>query len=119
MVETRIDLSEFLDGGFGHLIVDIEPPVKKNQYDRTRIFSWVQATQIGLDAFVDNQELVGFATELKTGKPVAGVEISIYPNGKIVSSQRQQSTLRRKAKKTPSLTKQSWTDWAWSFVAPD
>ena len=71
MVETRIDLSEALDGGFGNVIVDIEPTVRKDKYDKTRIFTWVQATQIGLDAFVDNSELVGLATELKTGKPLA------------------------------------------------
>ncbi len=86
MVETRIDLSEFLDGGFGHLVVDIEPTgdsrkaVNVRNYN-SRIFSWIQATQIGLDAFVDNQELVGFATELKTGKPLSGVGLTIYPNG--------------------------------------
>ncbi len=49
---------------FGNVILDIEPTVRRDKYDRSRIFTWVQATQIGLDAFVDNQELVGFATEL-------------------------------------------------------
>ena len=51
MVETRIDLTPFFSGGFGNVIVDIEPTVKKDKYDRTRIFSWLQSTQIGLDAF--------------------------------------------------------------------
>ncbi len=87
MVETRLDLTEFLDEGFGNLIVDIEPTVKRDKYDRTRIFAWAQSTQIGLDAFVDYQELVGFATDLKTGKPLSGVELSIYPNGGKVSGQ--------------------------------
>ncbi|MEO6050175.1 MAG: MG2 domain-containing protein, partial [Pyrinomonadaceae bacterium] len=82
MVETRIDIASALDGGFGHVIIDIEPTIRKDKYDRTRIFTWLQATQIGLDAFVDNTELVGFATDLKTGKPLAGVDLSIYPNGK-------------------------------------
>jgi len=91
MVETRIDVSPALDGGFGNVILDIEPTVRRDKYDRTRIFTWLQATQIGLDAFVDNTELVGFATELKTGKPLSGVDLSIYPNGKAVSS--QQSTV--------------------------
>ncbi len=86
MVETRVDLSKALNGGFGNVIIDIEPTVRKDKYDRTRIFTWAQATQIGLDAFVDNTELVGFATEMKTGKPIAGVELSIYPNGKAVAS---------------------------------
>ncbi|MBK9216247.1 MAG: Ig-like domain-containing protein [Chloracidobacterium sp.] len=85
MVETRIDVSKALNGGFGNVIIDIEPTVRRDKYDRTRIFTWLQATQIGLDAFVDNTELVGFATELKTGRPLSGVELSIFPNGKAVS----------------------------------
>ncbi|HTK26585.1 MAG TPA: MG2 domain-containing protein, partial [Pyrinomonadaceae bacterium] len=87
MVETRIDVSPALNGGFGNVIVDIEPTTKRDKYDRTRIFTWLQSTQIGLDAFVDNTELVGFATELKTGRPLASVDLSIYPNGKTVSEQ--------------------------------
>ncbi|MEO6655108.1 MAG: alpha-2-macroglobulin family protein, partial [Pyrinomonadaceae bacterium] len=87
MVETRIDIASALDGGFGNVIVDIEPTIRKDKYDRTRIFTWLQATQIGLDAFVDNTELVGFATDLKTGKPQGGVDLSIFPNGKSVVSQ--------------------------------
>ena len=86
LVETRIDLTEALPGGLGNIILDIEPTIKKNQYDRSRVFTWVQATQIGLDAFVDNQELVGFATELGTGKSISGVQLSIYPNGQTVGS---------------------------------
>ena len=64
LVETRIDVGKALNNGFGNVIVDIEPTVKKDKYDRTRVFTWLQATQIGLDAFVDNQELVGFAPNL-------------------------------------------------------
>ena len=87
MVETRIDVSPALNGGFGNVIVDIEPTIKRDKYDRTRIFTWLQSTQIGLDAFVDSSQLVGFATELKTGRPMADVDLSIYPNGKTVSQQ--------------------------------
>ncbi len=88
MVETRLDISPALNGGFGNVIIDVEPTVKRDKYDRTRIFTWLQATQIGLDAFVDNEELVGFATDLKTGKPLSGTELSIFPNGKNVASTR-------------------------------
>ncbi|MDQ3713971.1 MAG: MG2 domain-containing protein, partial [Acidobacteriota bacterium] len=105
LVETRIELSEFLDGGFGHLIVDIEPTVKRSRYDRARIFTWAQATNIGLDAFVDNQELVGFATELKTGKPIIGAELSIYPNGKAISGQRSA------VNEQPTSSGQTWWEW--------
>jgi len=86
LVETRIDLARALNGGFGNLILDIEPTIKRDKYDRTRIVTWIQSTQIGLDAFVDNAELVGFATELRTGKPLTGVELSIYPNDSMVTS---------------------------------
>ncbi|MBA3633379.1 MAG: hypothetical protein H0W58_11330 [Acidobacteria bacterium] len=112
LVETRIDLSEFLNGNFGHLIIDIEPPFKKNTYDRTRIFSWVQATQIGLDAFVDNQELVGFATELKTGKPLSGVELSIYPNG---GKQSAVGNRQSAESQEETASSKSWWQWLTSF----
>lgn len=105
MVETRIDLSGVLVGGFGNAIVDIEPTIRRDKYDRTRIFTWVQATQIGLDAFVDNQELVGFATDLKTGKPLSGVDLSIYPNGKAVNS--QQSTVS---------SEEGFFEMAWNWI---
>jgi len=81
MVETRIDLSHALDSGLGHVIVVAEPTVRRDKYDRTRVVTWIQSTQIGLDAFVDNGELVGFATDLRTGRPLSGVSLSIKPNG--------------------------------------
>ena len=41
----------------------------------------MQATQIGLDAFVDNSEMVGWATSLKDGKPISGVQMTIQQAG--------------------------------------
>lgn len=112
MVETRIDLTSALTGGFGNVIVDIEPVIKKDKYDRTRIFTWLQSTQIGLDAFVDNTELVGFATDLKTGTPLSGVELSIYPNGRGVSG--QQSAVSGEEK---GLIAQAW-EWVTGASGP-
>ncbi|HKP85216.1 MAG TPA: Ig-like domain-containing protein, partial [Blastocatellia bacterium] len=80
MAETRIDLSRALDGGFGQVVVVVEsniPP--KNRWDRQRVVAWAQATQIGLDAFVDGSELVAWATSLKDGKPLAGARVTINP----------------------------------------
>jgi uncharacterized protein YfaS (alpha-2-macroglobulin family) len=107
LVETRIDLSKVLNGGFGHVIIDVQPTVRRDKYDRTRIFTWAQATQIGLDAFVDNQELVGFATELKTGKPISGVDLAIYPNGQQISGSQAANT-------EPGVLESAWnwlTNW--------
>ena len=108
MVETRINLASALNGGFGNVIIDIEPTTKRDKYDNTRIFVWAQSTNIGLDAFVDNTELVGFATDLKTGKPLSGVEMGIYPNGKAVSANDKEEE--------SYFLLAAWTDWLWSFV---
>jgi alpha-2-macroglobulin len=113
LIETRIDLTEFLNGGFGHLILDIEPTVKRDKYDRTRIFTWAQSTNIGLDAFVDNEELVGFATELKTGKPLSGVELFIYPNGSKVVSE------NTSGEQPGEDTITSWWNWLTSWGTSD
>ncbi|MBX7169566.1 MAG: Ig-like domain-containing protein [Pyrinomonadaceae bacterium] len=109
MVETRIDVSPALDEGFGHAIIDIEPMVKRDKYDRTRLVTWAQATQIGLDAFVDNHELVGFATDIKNGKPVSGVEFTIYPNGKNLKGQQTSENTSTK----------SWWEWLTSWGTSD
>ena len=78
MAETRIDVSRALNGGFGQVIVVVEPVIPpKNRYDRQRVVAWAQATQIGLDAFVDNSEVVGWATSLKDGKPISGAQLTI------------------------------------------
>ncbi len=111
MVETRIDVASALDGGFGNVVLDIEPTIRRDKYDRTRVVTWLQATQIGLDAFVDSQELVGFVTELKTGKPLTGVDLSIYPNGKSVVS--GQSSVVSEEK---DLIARAW-DWLTGFVS--
>lgn len=112
MVETRVDITEALSGGFGNVILDIEPTVRKDKYDRTRIFTWLQATQIGLDAAVDNNELVALVTELKTGKPIGGTELSIYPNGKAVTS--------NTAEVEPGLLMRAW-NWltSWGSSQPE
>jgi uncharacterized protein YfaS (alpha-2-macroglobulin family) len=103
-VETRIDLAAALDEGFGNAIVAVEPTVRENKYDRTRITAWAQSTQIGLDAFVDADEMVAMATALKDGRPLSGVELSIYPNNGTALKTRAQINSSR-----------SWWDWLMSF----
>lgn len=106
MVETRVDVSEALNGGFGNAIIEIEPTVRRDRYDRTKITVWTQVTNIGLDAFVDNEELVGFVTELRTGKPLSGVDVAIHPEGKTPTG--------GKVSENESNGK-SWWEWLWSW----
>jgi uncharacterized protein YfaS (alpha-2-macroglobulin family) len=85
MVETPIDLGAALDDGTGQVIIIVEPTIKKKN-DRTQIKTWVQVTNIGLDAFVDRTDLIGWATSLKDGRPLEGVEMTIRPEGNAATS---------------------------------
>jgi uncharacterized protein YfaS (alpha-2-macroglobulin family) len=82
LTETRVDLSTALQGGFGQVVVVVEPAsLAKQKRERERVIAWLQATGIGLDAFVDDSELIGWATSLKDGQPLGDVEMTIYPSG--------------------------------------
>ena len=50
------------------------------------IITWVQITQIGLDAYTDHSEMVAWATDLKNGAPLAGVQIQADKGGGTVTS---------------------------------
>lgn len=77
MVETSIDLSRALTNGLGHVVLLVEPTTRRDRNDRSRVLKWLQSTQIGIDAFVDHTDIVAFATELKTGKPVGGAKVRL------------------------------------------
>jgi uncharacterized protein YfaS (alpha-2-macroglobulin family) len=89
LTEVPIDLSEALNGGFGQVIVVIEPPVglfNKDELEWRTLYHWVQVTQIGLDAFVDHSEMVAWATALKDGAPLAGLELSAGDTGSLATT---------------------------------
>src|SRR5262249_21371859 len=78
IAETQIDLKPALNEGLGHVIVNVEavqPP--RNDWERRSLQVWIQATNIGLDAFVDQSKLVGWATSLKDGRPLGNIEMAI------------------------------------------
>ncbi|MBA3549040.1 MAG: Ig-like domain-containing protein, partial [Nannocystis sp.] len=78
--ETRIDLRAALPGGLGHAIVIVEPTrPPKEPWQQQEVITWAQATRIGLDAFVDDEQLVGFATRLADGTPLPGVQLQLLP----------------------------------------
>ena len=82
LVETRLDLAPALKGGLGHAVLIVSPEgLKPKDRDYEVVEKWVQSTRIGLDAFVDASELVGWATSLADGKPLEGVELSLQPGG--------------------------------------
>ncbi|HEX8722816.1 MAG TPA: DUF6049 family protein, partial [Pyrinomonadaceae bacterium] len=79
VTETRLDLRPALKGGRGNVFVVVEPAAR--QREREVLRAWVQFTGIGLDAFADREELVGWATALADGRPLEGVELTLAPSG--------------------------------------
>ncbi|MEK6752073.1 MAG: alpha-2-macroglobulin family protein [Chloroflexota bacterium] len=85
LTQVDINLSQYMDGDFGHFVVIVEPPAgtfeddndKWRRYSQT-IITWVQITQIGVDAYADHSEMVAWTTNLKDGAPLSAV--SIQPN---------------------------------------
>jgi uncharacterized protein YfaS (alpha-2-macroglobulin family) len=78
LTETAIDLKPALTDGFGQMVLVVEavqPP--RNEWERRAVYVWLQATQIGLDAFVDQNKMVAWASSLKDGKPQAEVDFML------------------------------------------
>ncbi|MDX6694815.1 MAG: alpha-2-macroglobulin [Blastocatellia bacterium] len=86
MVETPIDLNPALADGLGQVFVVVEPTIKVKGEEFPQIKAWVQVTEIGLDAFVDNTDLIGWATSLKDARPLEGVEMMVQPTGNRATS---------------------------------
>jgi hypothetical protein len=78
--ETRIDLRAALPGGLGHAIVIVEPTrPPKEPWMQQEVVTWAQSTRIGLDAYVDQERLVAFASRLADGAPLPGVQLQLSP----------------------------------------
>jgi alpha-2-macroglobulin len=91
LTETRIDLSAALREGVGQVVAVIEPtgkgefiPELLGEHGGKGRAVWVQATRIGLDAFVDGTDLLAWATSLADGRPLEGVELTLLPSGEKV-----------------------------------
>jgi alpha-2-macroglobulin len=85
--ETALDLKPFLPAGAGQLVLWIEPTKQPPQkWQRQRLLTWVEATDIGLSAHVDADELIAWATDLSTGRPLADVTVQIEPGGPLAKT---------------------------------
>jgi uncharacterized protein YfaS (alpha-2-macroglobulin family) len=82
LVETQIDLAPALaKSGLGHAIAIVEPHPWPHRYDPPRMIAWVQSTKLAVDAHVDGEQMLAFATDLATGKPLEGVALEMKPHG--------------------------------------
>jgi uncharacterized protein YfaS (alpha-2-macroglobulin family) len=83
LAETPIDLAPALRNGYGQVVVLVEPtnPSRDRRGPPERVQAWVQVTGIGLDAFVDDQNLEAWTTSLTNGRPLSRVAVSLAPGG--------------------------------------
>lgn len=78
VAQTLIDLSPYLEKRHGHFIVQVESLYqRKNRWDRDFVTVWVQVTDLGVAAFVDNGEMLVWATRLKDGASVEGAHAEL------------------------------------------
>lgn len=78
LTEINIELSDVMDGDYGHFIIIAQPHrgiFEEDKYWET-VQVWAQVTQIGLDAFIDSDEMVVWANALKDGTPLDGVSVT-------------------------------------------
>jgi uncharacterized protein YfaS (alpha-2-macroglobulin family) len=81
ITETFIDLSPALRQGVGQVLMIVEAMDGPEGAREQAVRLWVQATRIGLTAFSDGRQLVGWASSLVDGRPLEGVRLGLDPWG--------------------------------------
>ena len=82
---TTLDLQPWLRSGKGHLALVLVRPALL-PWDIENYPVWVQSTELALDAYVDSRQLVTLATDLASGEPLAGVSITLQPQGVVAKT---------------------------------
>jgi hypothetical protein len=94
LTETGIGLSQALEGETGHVIVLVEPtgdladlsPSNDDYWSNRPALVWAQATRIGADVFSDADASVIWATDLRTGEPLSGVDVEFVGTSTTVTT---------------------------------
>ena len=85
VTEVRIDLDDALGGDYGHVVAIIEGVGRfadltyadDDYWNNRPSIAWVQDTDIGVDMITDYRDVVVWTTDLRSGDPLAGVEIDL------------------------------------------
>ena len=78
LTEVPIDLSGALNGEHGHVVMIVEGagPLAETEPGYSTV-AWVQDTDIGVDMITDYRDVVVWTTDLRSGDPLAGVQIEV------------------------------------------
>ena len=78
LTEVPIDLSGALNGEHGHLVMIVSGAGQVAETATGQAtMAWVQDTDIGVDMITDYRDVVVWTTDLRSGDPLAGVEIEL------------------------------------------
>lgn len=78
LANNSIELSKYLEGGQGNILVWLTDPTEdKENYPQRQILTWIQGTSLGLDLQVDAEQGIALVTELRDGKPISGATVEI------------------------------------------
>ncbi|MDE0653281.1 MAG: MG2 domain-containing protein [bacterium] len=93
LTEVPLDLSGALNGEHGHLVMIVEGAGRHREtadyWTRTHgssVLTWVQDTDIGVDLVTGNRDVAVWTTDLRTGDPLADVEIRFGVRGSTLVS---------------------------------
>ncbi|MFK7919544.1 MAG: alpha-2-macroglobulin family protein [Ilumatobacter sp.] len=81
LAETVVDLSTAFDASGGPIVLRVEPdpglsPRDDEWWSNQPSYTWVQRTELAIDAFVTADEVLVWVTDLLTGDPVDGASIT-------------------------------------------
>ncbi|MXW76177.1 MAG: hypothetical protein F4Z58_09080 [Acidimicrobiaceae bacterium] len=89
VTEVRIDLDDALGGAHGHVVAIVEGVGRfadltysdDDFWSNRPVVAWVQDTDIGVDMITDHREVVVWATDLRSGDPLEGVDVNLEGRG--------------------------------------
>lgn len=89
--ETSLDLTDALAAASGPIVIRIETspgvsPRSDDWWSNRPIVTWVQQTDLALDAVIDRDELLVWSTDLLTGAPVPGATVELLGDGRTVTT---------------------------------
>ncbi len=72
----------------GHVVVVVGPEQRRNDDWQNRpLTTWVQRTNLGIDAVTDDTNAIVWVTDLRTGEPIVGADVNLIGNGGVAANQ--------------------------------
>lgn len=78
---VALDLVSALENT-GHVVVVVGPEQRRNDDWQNRpLATWVQRTNVGIDAITDDSKAIVWVTDLRTGEPIVGADVNLMGSG--------------------------------------